>query len=84
MPFEAPNDGNYSICVTNGPNAQTIDFKMNLDIGAVDIEDIIKKKHLMPVEILAEKISDQIEKIKGEYDKAATIEARNNGRIDGI
>lgn len=56
--------GKYKICVTNiAKDAKPIDVEYQLETGisAVNYDDLVQKKHLLPIELQAQKIQDFVE-----------------------
>ena len=66
--FAAFYSGNYQICVQN-MNTKTemrYEFVIQTGVQATDYSNIVTKKHLRPVELQAQKITDMIAQLRNE------------------
>ena len=67
--FAAFYGGNYQICVKsiNKKGSERFKFKIETGVEAKDYSINVTKKHLRPVEVQAQKISDKIAEMRQEF-----------------
>ena len=59
--------GNYQMCVLNKVNEPvTFEFMIQTGVEAKDYSNIITKKHLRPIEVQAQKVSDMVRQLRTE------------------